>query len=59
MMLADEYQWQPSGYHGLVDEVKVLYTAGTNTWTMDDFTYDTEMVAVEGTTWRALKDLYR
>jgi len=48
-----------SGYDGLVDEVKVLYAAGTNTWSMDDFTYDTEMVAVEGATWRALKDLYR
>ena len=59
MMLADEYQWQPSGYDGLVDEVKVLYAVGSNTWTMDDFTYETEMVAVESATWRTLKDLYR
>jgi hypothetical protein len=58
-MLDETYQWIPSGYDGMVNKVLILYAVGTNTWAMDDFTYETSDIPVQSTTWGVLKSLYR
>jgi hypothetical protein len=51
--------WIPSGYDGLVDEVRVWQLAGFALFTMDDFTYTTSEVATEKSTFGGVKALFR
>ena len=59
IVITSEPIWIASGYSDPVDEVLVWQLAGFAIFCMDDFTYTIPVVAAEGRTWSAVKDLYR